>query len=197
METRRIRRRERQRARRIAGLAISVGLLCVALGMALPHNATASVLLFAAAAGCLVVLVMRDERRAPLHGLRRVVRLPLFRSVGATAASFRARTAGTFRAVVRQRFQPTPIALDEADDEAEAWWGASNTDELAPSTPPAPSTPVLEPVQAAPVQSAHVPAAESRLKVGARQLWSTMRTHAEAVTKKAKRSSRGEFTTST
>jgi hypothetical protein len=60
-----------------------------------------------------------------------------------------------------------------------------------------PSTPRLEPVQAAPVQSAHVPAAESRLKVGARQLWSTMRTHAEAVTKKAKRSSRGEFTTST
>jgi hypothetical protein len=56
---------------------------------------------------------------------------------------------------------------------------------------------VLEPVQVAPVQSAHVPATESRLKVGARQLWSSMRTHAEAVAKKTKRSSRGEFTTST
>jgi hypothetical protein len=205
METRRIRRRERQRARRIAGLAISVGLLCVALGMALPHNATASVLLFAAAACCLVVLVMRDEQRAPLHGLRGVVRLPLLRSIGATATSFRARVTGTFRAVVLQRFQPTPIALEAADDEAEAWWGASSTDVPAlpepvfapPSTPPAPSISVLEPVQAAPVQSAHVPAAESRLKVGARQLWSTMRTHAESVTKKARRSSRGEFTTST
>jgi hypothetical protein len=207
METRRIRRRERQRAHRIAALAVSVGVLCVAIGMALPHSVTASMLLFAAAACCLVVLVLRDETRAPLHGLRRVVRLPVWRSLAVTSASFGARVVGTFHAAVGRRFQPTPIAADEDDDEAEAWWGASSAElaplplmsavpDAEPDAEPTP-TPVLEPVLAAPMQSAHVPATESRMKVGTQHAWLAVRAHVDGLVKKTKRSGRGEFTAST
>jgi hypothetical protein len=211
METRRIRRRERQRAHRIAGLAASVGVLCVAIGMSLPHSTTASVLLFAAAAGCLAVFVMRDETRAPLHGVGRVVRLPLFRSIAVTCASFGARVSGTFQALVGRRFQPTPIVLDEDDDEAEAWWGSTTAVpppldlsllqaqvvEDAEPAPPEPAIPVLEPVVAAPMPSARVSSGESRLKSGAKHLWLTTRAHVDTLTKRAKRSGREEFTAST
>jgi hypothetical protein len=205
METRRIRRRERQRAHRIAGLAVSVGMLCVAIGMALPHNRTASVLLFAAAGCCLVVLVMSDETRAPLHGLRTVVRLPAWRSLAVTVASLRARLAGTFHAVVGRRFQPTPMVLDEEDDEADAWWGTQPDGSAPlPQLPPMPPVPepdasvppTLEPVLAAPMPSAHVPAAESRLKASAKYAWLRARTHLDTVAKKVKRSEE-EFTAST
>jgi hypothetical protein len=144
METRRIRRQERRRAHRIAGLAVSVAVLCVAIGMSLPHSTTASVLLFVAAGGCLVIVVMRDEARAPLHGLHRVVRLPLFAAVSATLASFWSRLTGSVQAVVGQRMQPTPIVLDEPDDEAEAWWGRTAA-APPPLTPLLSSMPAFEP----------------------------------------------------
>src|SRR5690349_18406773 len=207
METRRIRRQERRRAHRIAGLAVSVAVLCVAIGMSLPHSATASVLLFVAAGGCLVIVLLSDEARAPLHGLHRVVRLPLVTAVSATLASFWSRLTGSVRAVVGQRMQPTSIALDEPDDEAEAWWGsaASAPPTLEPLLSSLPSLelaepepePVLEPVLAAPMPSARVPASGSRLTLGARHLGLAMRSHLESVARKAKRSRDGEFTPST
>jgi hypothetical protein len=165
METRRIRRRERRRTYRIAGLATSVAVACVALGMWLPRNRTASVLLFAAAGCCLVVLVLLDDARAPLHGIRQVVRLPLRRSLSATFESFWSRLTGTLRASVLRRMEPTPIVLDEADDEAAAWWGPTATTahaepEVPVPSPPAsePAPPRLAPVLAAPMATAHVPA---------------------------------------
>ena len=212
METRRIRRQERRRAHRIAGLAVSVAVLCVAIGMSLPDSTTASVLLFVAAGGCLLIVVMRDEARAPLHGLHRVVRLPLFVATSATLASFWSRLSGSARAVVGERMQPTPIVLDEPDDEAEAWWGPTaatppplasflptpELEQLAQPEPPAPEPePVFAPVLAAPIPSARVPAAGSRLTLGARHLALAMRSHLETVTKKARRSPDGEFTAST
>jgi hypothetical protein len=214
METRRIRRLERRRAHRIAGLAVSVAVLCVAIGMSLPHSTTASVLLFVAAACCLVIVVMRDEARAPLHGLHRVIRLPFSSALSATLASFWSRVRGSARAVLGRRMQPTPLVLDEADDEAEAWWGRAAADpppliSSIPGLEPEPPElvpesevevlpePVLAPVLAAPMQSARVPAEDAGIKVRVKQLWLGMRTHLESVTKKAKRSGGGEFTAST
>jgi hypothetical protein len=210
METRRIRRLERRRARRIAALAISVAVLCVAIGMSLPHSTTASVLLFVAAGGCLLIVLLRDETRAPLHGLHRVVRLPLFTAVSATAASFWSRITGSLQATVGRRMQPTPIPLDEPDEEADEWWGPAAA--VPPPLEPFPAAPELaipepidaepvrpipEPVVAAPVSSARVPAKGSRLTAGARHLAIAMRGHVETLSKRAKRSRPGEFTTST
>ena len=209
METRRIRRQERRRAHRIAGLAVSVAVLCVAIGMSLPHSTTASVLLFVAAGGCLLIVVMRDEARAPLHGLHGVVRLPLVAATSATLASFWSRLAGSARAVVGARMQPTPLVLDEPDDEAEAWWGRTPTEPLqleaflprpvsdALEEPEREPEPMLAPVLAAPIESARVPASGSRLTVGARHLALAMRGHVESIARKAKRSRDGEFTPST
>jgi len=214
METRRIRRLERRRAHRIAGLAVSVAVLCVAIGMSLPHSTTGSVLLFVAAGCCLVIVLMSDEGRAPLHGLHRVVRLPFSSALSASLASFRSRVTGSARAIVGRRMQPTPLVLDEADDEAEAWWGRtsaapppliSSIPGLGPEPPElVPESevevlpePVLAPVLAAPMQSARVPAEDAGIKVRVKQLWLAMRTHVESMTKKAKRSGGGEFTAST
>ena len=165
METRRIRRLERRRTHRIAALATSVAVACVALGMWLPRNRTASVLLFAAAGCCLVVLLLLDDARAPLHGIRRVVRLPLRRSLAVSFESFWSRLTGTVRASLLRRMEPTPSVLAEADDEAAAGWGPTATTApaepgLAESSPPAsePAPPRLTPVLAAPVATAHVPA---------------------------------------
>jgi hypothetical protein len=216
METRRIRRLERRRAHRIAWLAVSVAVLCVAIGMSLPHSTTASVLLFVAAGGCLVIVVMRDEARAPLHGLHRVVRLPFAAALAATAASFWSRVTGSLRAVLGRRMQPTPILLDEPDDEAEAWWGRDATAPLPlltsiPGLEPQPPELVPEaevevlpaPVLAAPMHSARVPADDAGVKVRVKQLWFGTRTHVEGLARnaknvrKAKRSGGGEFNAST
>ena len=218
METRRIRRQERRRARRIAGLAVSVAVLCVAVGMSLPHSTTASVLLFLAAGGCIVIVVMRDESRAPLHGLHRVVRLPLLAALSATLASFWSRITGSAHALVGRRMQPTPIVLDEPDDEAEARWGptaaapprlaaTSSTPVSTPMSAPAPARQpepevvvpelVFEPVLAAPMSSARVRADDTGLKVRTKQLWLGLRSHTETLTKKVKRSGKEELTPST
>jgi hypothetical protein len=142
-------------------LVAAVAAIGIAVGMALPHNTPASIALLALATACVVVAV-RDESVAPLHGLHRVVRLPWRRSLSATAASFAARVAGSARALVTRRRPPTAIVLDEPDDEAESWWGAPATPASAEPTPASPEPASPEPVLAAPLRSAQV-AAPGRL----------------------------------
>jgi len=154
METRRIRRLERRRTHRTVVLAASATVLGVAVGMSLPQSTTVALVLLACAACSSVVVAARADSRAPLHGLRRAVRLPMRTTISATLESFRSRLVGTLRSVVPRRPAPTPAALDEADDEpddepddeAVAWWGTTSS-----------PTPVV----AAPIRSARVPADES------------------------------------
>src|SRR5215213_2326576 len=144
METRRIRRLERRRVHRITVLYAAVAVIGVAVGVALPQSTTLSVALFAVAACSLVVVAMRGESTAPLHGLHRVVRLPLRTSASATLESFGSRLAGSARALVRLDPAPVPVVLDEPDDEAESWWGPVTAPLTPPAAaPPAPSTPVV------------------------------------------------------
>ena len=109
--------------------------------------------------------------------MHRVIRLPFRTSVSATLESFWSRLVGTVRAVVTRTPKPVALALDERDEEAEAWWGprsAEMSDAWAPllaeSVPPVPepepARPELEPAEpavigpvlAAPMRAAHVPA---------------------------------------
>ncbi len=168
---------------RNVALAGSLAALGLALGMALPRSTLGSLLVFVAAVSCALVVVMRDERLAPTHGLHHAIRLPLRTSVSATLESFWSRLVGTLRAVVTRTPKPVALALDEPDEpdepdeEAEAWWGprsAEMSDAWAPllaeSVPPvpepaparrelAPAGPaVIGPVLAAPMRVAHVPA---------------------------------------
>jgi hypothetical protein len=169
METRRIRRLERRRVHRILGLACAVSALGVAVGMSLPRSTPVSVALFALAACALVTVALRDESIAPLHGLHRVMRLPLRQSLAATIASFGSRIAGTARGLVSRRPELTPIVLDEPDDEAEAWWGRAAASAPAPTlaAQPRPVEPVeaavtvepVDPVSPAPVLAAPLPSA--------------------------------------
>jgi hypothetical protein len=165
METRRIRRLERRRLRRIVALCLSIAVIGVAVGMTLPQSTTASVVLLGAAVGCLVVLVVRGDAMAPLHGLRRVVRLPLRRSISATMESVWRRVVGSLRAWARLRPHPTPLLLDEPDDESPEWWGitpmappgvSSAAPDAEATTPEAPPAPLPAPVLAAPMRSARV-----------------------------------------
>jgi len=163
METRRILRLERRRAHRTAVLAVVCALLGVGVGMVLPRSTAASVALLAIAAACLVVVAFHAESFAPLHGLHRVVRLPLLRAISATFASFRARVIGSLRALPRLRpSSSSPIVLDELDEDAAAWWGptaaltaATSVPAPSVSVPPMPVPPV--PVPTAPVRAAPVP----------------------------------------
>lgn len=188
METRRIRRLARRRVYRTIALAASLAAFGFALGMALPQSTLVSGLTFVAALCCVLVVVMRSESVAPIHGLRRPVRLPFHRSVSATLESFWSRIVGTVRDVFTRTPRPVALALDEPDDEAAAWWGNESrpmTPLLAESVPPVPAAPAPQadvvpgaspvapspapatpvpvpvPVLAAPVRSAHVPAADA------------------------------------
>jgi hypothetical protein len=166
METRRIRRLERRRAHRTAVMATLAAVFGIAVGLALPQNRTAALVLVMCAACCAAIVTLRDERRAPLHGLHEVVRLPLHHSLSLTLASFWSRAVGTLRAATRRPPELVPILLDESDAEAEAWWGptaapassVSTPSSTPPSRPSRPSSgPALPaPVVAAPVRSAHV-----------------------------------------
>ena len=160
METRRIRRLERRRTRRVALAIIALAGLGVAIGLALPRNPFASALLSCAAIAVLAVIALRDDAVAPTHGLHHVVRLPMRSALSATVEPFRSRFVGTLRARSRAlvgalpRSTPVPLDLeDELDDEAAAWWGAPhdrvmNTEEVDDSgdqefeeAPMAPSRP--------------------------------------------------------
>ncbi len=184
METRRIRRDERRRTRRNALVGASVAVIGIAVGTALPRSPAASVALLGAAACCLAVLAISNPAVAPLHGLHRVVRLPLRVSVAVSLESLASRCIGTAHAIVGRRAGPTPIVLDEPDDDAEEWWGATaepatrepanrepTTREPATTEPPVlapwppvppPAPPLPAPVLAAPMASARVPSADAR-----------------------------------
>jgi hypothetical protein len=215
METRRIRRQERRRVYRTGLLAFSVAVLGVALGMALPDNRIAFFALLGVAACCVVIVIARDERRAPLHGLHHVVRLPLRTSVTTTFASIGSRIAGTVRSGFGTR-PPSPIVLDEPDDEATAWWGPTAVATALPVPVPAesavavpplavlapaeapeptyaaialvqpePTTPV--PVLAAPIATAHVPADPSvTVKVRVSLKVAAARRHLQPLARKVK-----------
>jgi hypothetical protein len=133
METRRIRRLERRRTRRVALAIIALAGLGLAIGLALPRNTLASALLSSMAIAVLVVIALRGDDFAPTHGLRHVVRLPMPSAVSATLESFWSRFVGTVRGLLRALFHalprstPVPLDLDdEIDEEAAAWWGPSH-----------------------------------------------------------------------
>lgn len=107
METRRIRRLERRRTHRIVVLVMSFTLAGLAVGTALPRNATATIALGSLAACGLVVVVLRREAVAPLHGLHHVVRLHPAATIGAAAASYGARIVGSAHAVAGRLRPPT------------------------------------------------------------------------------------------
>lgn len=163
METRRIRRLERRRLHRTIALAAAIATSGVAIGMTLPSNAPASIALFTAAVACVAIVATRAEAVAPMHGLHRVVRLPFRRSLATTVASFAARVVGSVHALLPRRLELTPIVLDEADDEAEAWWGASSapTPAAVVDAPPIQSGLPLTPVLAAAITSARFPATDA------------------------------------
>ena len=201
METRRIRRQERRRAHRTGLLVCSVAVLGVALGMMLPENRIAFFALLGVAALCVLIVIVRDERRAPLHGLHQVVRLPLRASATTTLASYGSRVAGSAGRFFGTR-EPTLIVLDESDDEAAAWWGPTVVAAPLPvPVPPAeapeptyaslavatpePTRPV--PVLAAPITTAHVPADPSvTVKVRVSLKVAAARRHLEPLGRKVK-----------
>mgnify|MGYP000873098681 CR=1 FL=1 len=130
----------------------------VAIGMTLPHSTTASVALLGGAAACLVLVAVRRDAVAPLHGLHRIVRLPFGTSVAATFASLWSRVAGSVGAVAQLRPRPTPLVLDEPDDEADEWWGV-RPDATVAAEPPVVDAPVVE---GTPVEGTLVEAWSSR-----------------------------------
>ena len=193
---------------RNVALAGSLAALGLALGMALPRSTLGSLLVFVAAASCALVVVMRDETLAPTHGLHRVIRLPLRTSVSATLESFWSRVVGTVHAVVVTRApKPVALALDEPDEEAEAWWGSRSAEMsdawaplLAESVPPVPEPEparpelepaepaVLGPVLAAPMRAAHVPADDAPSGPSlVEHVVAGTRRHVDALTKRFRR----------
>jgi hypothetical protein len=193
METRRIRRHARRHVYRTVALAISLAAFGLALGMALPRSTVASILIFAAAACCSAVVVAHDDAVAPLHGLHRVIRLPLRSSVSATFESMSSRVVGTLRGFVALRPEPTPLVIDEPDDEADEWWGtAARPEALVVPASEVPALKVTEPDSAAPVlcaplRSARVPADEPDApNLGERVLAATRR-HLDALAKRVHR----------
>jgi hypothetical protein len=209
METRRIRRLARRRVYRNVALACSLAALGLALGMALPRSTIGSLLVFVAAASCALIVVLRDGTLAPIHGLHRVIRLPLRTSLSATLESFWSRLVGTLRAVVKRTPKPVALVLDEPDEEAEAWWGRRSAElsdawapllaEAVPPVPelePEPAHPALEPAEpavvgpvlAAPMRAAHVPADDAPAGPSlVEHVLAGTRRHVDAITKRFRR----------
>jgi hypothetical protein len=99
METRRIRRLEQRRLRRILVVMTSIGMLGLGLGLALPRSTPASALLLVVAVLSLVAITARADSVAPSHGLKGVIRLPTTAAISTSLESFRARVVGTTHAI--------------------------------------------------------------------------------------------------
>src|SRR5262245_66594142 len=93
MESRRVRRVEQRRVRRVLIVLASIGALGLGVGMSLPRNTVAAVLVLVAAASSLAIVWARAEHRAPSHGLTSVVRFPAKVAAGARADAPRPRIA--------------------------------------------------------------------------------------------------------
>jgi hypothetical protein len=119
METRRIRRLQQRRLRRVLVVMMSIGALGLGVGLALPRSATFSVLLLALAIPSLVTIGVRAEAAAPSHGLTRVVRLPTSSAVSATLDSFRSRIVGTVESLLHRAVPQRAAAVHEHDGDAQ------------------------------------------------------------------------------
>jgi hypothetical protein len=115
METRRIRRLQQRRVRRVLVVMMSIGALGLGVGLALPRSATLSVLLLALAVASLVTIGVRAEAVAPSHGLTRVVRLPTASAISATLDSFRSRVVGTVDSLRHRAVPRRAAALHDGD----------------------------------------------------------------------------------
>jgi hypothetical protein len=121
METRRIRRLQQRRVRRVLVVMMSVAALGLGVGLALPRSATLSVLLLALAVASLVTIGVRAEAVAPSHGLTRVVRLPTASAISATLDSFRSRIVGTVDSLRHRGAPRRAVAVHgraDAEDDA-------------------------------------------------------------------------------
>jgi hypothetical protein len=182
METRRIRRLERRRTRRVALAISSLAGLGLAVGLALPRNTLASALLSSMAIAVLVVIALRGDAFAPTHGLRHVVRLPMPSAVSATLESFWSRFVGTARALSRAlvgalpRSTPVPLDLDEElDDEAEEWWGAPRERLMSTIDIDDSGDPELDEASGAPSHAQRLGARLHRQLLGTRRLFTRTR----------------------
>lgn len=116
MDTRRVRRLEQRRARRIAAVATSICALGLGAGLSLPRSSVVAVFLLATATVSLTIVWMRADHRARSHGLTRVVRFPAKVAIVATFDSLRSRIVGPARAL-RGRIAPTSV--DATEESAE------------------------------------------------------------------------------
>jgi hypothetical protein len=173
METRRIRRRARQRSRRVVSSAVALSAVGVAVGLALPRNPVAAGVLLVLAVAALAGIALRTESIAPSHGLHHVVRLPPGDALTATFASGWARCAGTARAVLHLPHRATVVPPDhhelddhELDEEAAAWWGPTRAPASRPVSVTLPAE--LDDVPPGPGRLERVRAGLARRWVGTR-----------------------------
>jgi hypothetical protein len=150
METRRIRRLERQRSRRVILGSIALAAIGVAVGLTLPRSTAVSALILAVALPGLASIAVRTESFAPMHGLHRVVRLPVRSAVSATLESWWSRVVGTIRAIWSRTHRVASVPRE--DDEAQAWWG-SPRDHDPPMASVSPDALVADLVQSGPRKS--------------------------------------------
>jgi hypothetical protein len=109
METRRIRRLERRRSRHAAAVTVAVGAIGVAVGLMFPRNDAASALILAVAFPILATTALRAGSFTCMHGLRRVVRLPMRSAISATLESYWSRVVGTTHSMWNRTSHATVI----------------------------------------------------------------------------------------
>ena len=135
METRRVRRLEHRRTRRVIVVATSICALGFGAGMSLPRNTAVAVLVTATAAASLALVWARADRRARSHALTHVVRLSAKGAATATWDSWRSRVGGTARAVRDRLWSSTPAVDDDVDreeDDEHFWHFDVRTTDAAP-----------------------------------------------------------------
>ena len=123
METRRVRRIEQRRTRRIIVVTASICALGFGAGMSLPRNPVIAVVVTGAAVASLAFVWARAEHRARSHALTHVVRFPAKVAVGATWDALWSRVLGTTRALWHRVW---PSSTSEPADETEAEIGRAH-----------------------------------------------------------------------